>query len=67
MNRTILIALLCFLLCQLTANAQEQQQQLELAFHKTTSLVFPYPIQSVDRGSGESWPKHRHRQAMCSR
>ena len=51
MNRTILICLLCFLLCQLSAHAQEQQ--LELAFHKTTSLVFPYAIQSVDRGSGD--------------
>ncbi|MFD3003175.1 conjugative transposon protein TraN [Pontibacter toksunensis] len=53
MNRTTINALLCFLLCQLTAYAQEQQQKLGLAFHKTTSLVFPYTIQSVDRGSGE--------------
>ncbi|WP_162054691.1 conjugative transposon protein TraN [Pontibacter pamirensis] len=53
MNRYILITLLCFLICQLKAHAQEQQNRLGLAFHKTTSLIFPYAIQSVDRGSGE--------------
>jgi conjugative transposon TraN protein len=52
MNRNILLTLLCFLLCRLTAQAQ-QQNMLGLAYHKTTSLIFPYAIQSVDRGSGD--------------
>ncbi|MCC9137512.1 conjugative transposon protein TraN [Pontibacter silvestris] len=54
MNKTTIIALLCFLLSRLTVQAQPMQQQhtLELACRKTTSLVFPYPIKSVDRGSG---------------
>ncbi|PRY03678.1 conjugative transposon TraN protein [Pontibacter ummariensis] len=53
MNRYILISLLCLLTCCLTAHAQDPHGRLELAFHKTTSLIFPYAIQSVDRGSGE--------------
>jgi len=55
MNRTTIIALLCILLSRFIVQAQDLQQQhaIELAFHKTTSLIFPYAIKSVDRGSGD--------------
>ncbi|TXK31123.1 conjugative transposon protein TraN [Pontibacter qinzhouensis] len=43
---------LCLLLLQLTATAQDlQPKSLELAYQKTTTLVFPHTVQSVDRGS----------------
>lgn len=51
MNRTILLTCLCFLLCGITVQAQ--RLDLGLAVGKTTSLIFPYAIHSVDRGSGE--------------
>jgi conjugative transposon TraN protein len=51
LNRNNLSLLLCLLLVSITAQAQ-QQNRLGLAYHKTTSLLFPYAIKSVDRGSG---------------
>ncbi|PRY02756.1 conjugative transposon TraN protein [Pontibacter ummariensis] len=54
MNKNSFTVLLCFLLCQLTGMAQSLQQDfLKLALTKTTSLIFPYAIQSVDRGSSD--------------
>ncbi|WP_276499356.1 conjugative transposon protein TraN [Pontibacter litorisediminis] len=46
--------ILCLLLLRLQAYAQtDVEPLLELSTHQTTSLVFPYPILSVDRGSGD--------------
>lgn len=45
---------LCLLLLQAPLYAQPSTQPLlELSVRQTTSLVFPYPILSVDRGSGD--------------
>ena len=46
-----ILSLLLLLLLQLPLLAQQQPAILQLTHHKTTSLVFPDAIQSVDRGS----------------
>ncbi|MFT2010990.1 conjugative transposon protein TraN [Pontibacter sp. 13R65] len=52
MKKNILLSFLCLLLLQLNIVAQDLQPKvLELTSQKTTTLVFPHPIQSVDRGS----------------
>lgn len=52
MTRNLIIAVV--VLCSSNAAfAQEQVQRLEITFSKTTSLVFKYPIVSVDRGSDD--------------
>lgn len=54
MKKTSPLFFLCLLLLQLHTNAQPAEQPLlELSDRQTTSLVFPYPILSVDRGSGD--------------
>lgn len=53
MKKIGFLTFLCFLLCQLQGIAQGTQQQLELSPRKTTSLIFPFAIRSVDRGSPE--------------
>lgn len=52
MKKNIFLTLLCLLIWQLNSMAQEiRQGNLEITPHKTTSLIFPYAIKSVDRGS----------------
>lgn len=54
MQRTLILTLCCLCLYLLPGRAQDQAPlQLELTHHKTTSLVFPSAIQSVDRGTQE--------------
>ncbi|WP_439879752.1 conjugative transposon protein TraN [Pontibacter sp. MBLB2868] len=52
MKKNILLSLLCLLFWHLDTQAQELRQDiLEVTIHQTTSLIFPYAIKSVDRGS----------------
>jgi conjugative transposon TraN protein len=54
MKKNSFLFFLCLLLLQWQAYAQRAAQPLlELSARQTTSLVFPYPILSVDRGSGD--------------
>lgn len=54
MKNNIPLALIWFLFHTLTTHAQDlQQASLKLSFQKTTTLVFPYAIESVDLGSGD--------------
>ncbi|WP_187263753.1 conjugative transposon protein TraN [Pontibacter beigongshangensis] len=52
MKKNLLLSFLSLVLLQLTVTAQDHPQKaLELTSQKTTTLVFPYTIRSVDRGS----------------
>ncbi|WP_114782990.1 conjugative transposon protein TraN [Botryobacter ruber] len=52
MKKNIFLSFLCLLLLQLNIVAQDlHPKALELTYQKTTTLVFPHAIQSVDRGS----------------
>lgn len=54
MKKTSPLFFLCLLLLHLHTYAQQGVQPLlELSDRQTTSLVFPYPVLSVDRGSGD--------------
>ncbi|PVY40922.1 conjugative transposon protein TraN [Pontibacter virosus] len=54
MKKHSLIFFLCLLLLQAPLYAQPgAQPPLDLSARQTTSLIFPYPILSVDRGSGD--------------
>ncbi len=49
--KTILWGLLLLMLKQVEAQPRNAAQELEITYNKTTSLVFPAVIKSVDRGS----------------
>lgn len=52
MKKHIFLPILLFLLLHLRGNAQVQSPiELEVAHHKTSSIVFPFAIVHVDRGS----------------
>ncbi|TXK33751.1 conjugative transposon protein TraN [Pontibacter qinzhouensis] len=51
MKKLFLLLVCCLLLWQQAASAQDYPDTLELTLRKTTTLVFPYAIKSVDRGS----------------
>jgi len=52
MKKNIFLTVLCYILWQLNSTAQDiRQGNLEITPHQTTSLIFPYAIKSVDRGS----------------
>lgn len=54
MKKSFFLSLLCLLLCATGTFAQERVPlHLELAHHKTTTLVFPSTVRSVDRGSAQ--------------
>ncbi|KRD58681.1 conjugal transfer protein TraN [Flavobacterium sp. Root935] len=63
MKRANYLFLISFLLVCVSANPQsnaretvfyeDQYKNLQVGFSKTTSIVFPYPIKSIDKGSAE--------------
>ncbi len=54
--RTLLLALLCFVCFGAGAQVTSPHaitQEIQISYSNTTSLVFPHPILSVDRGSAD--------------
>lgn len=60
-NLTVMIMSVCLLLTHFSANSQQKTaavtnirpQHLAIAYTKTTNIIFPYAIKSVDRGSNQ--------------